>query len=374
MRTPRTVEEIVAEIDAVSGPLDEQASRSEDLGTASPELVDIMRSLRVPMIKAPVEVGGDHLHLADQLAFFERLSYWNPTAAWTGFNHAGASGIAGAMLGEAGTEALFADGASPFMAAVSAPSGKFTRVDGGIVLAGRWKYASGVPHSEWILLTALGEAGEGVRIGVVPRSDFQVAGEWNVIALQGTGSIDVIVEGAFVPDHLTFAPGDPIRRGGTMYALGYQGYVAPENLGFTLGVCQRFVDEIITYSQGKARGLDGRLADRGAFKYELGKAQLQIDAARGYARDEFRSVDTAIRSGSTPGGAVTARLGGVIACATDMAVGAVTTLFHFAGAGALFSSSALQRCFRDAVGSHQHLMASNIAYDRRGELLLTGSH
>ncbi|MFM8649120.1 MAG: hypothetical protein ACKOJC_03725 [Actinomycetota bacterium] len=58
------------------------------------------------------------------------------------------------------------------------------------------------------------------------------------------------------------------------------------------------------------------MADRGAFKYELGKAQLQIDAARGYARDEFR----------------------------------------------------------DAVGSHQHLMAFNIAYDRWGELMLAGNH
>ena len=374
MRAPRSIEEIVAEIDAVASPLDAQAACSEKLGTASPELVDIMRALRVPMIKAPVEVGGDHLHLADQLAFFERLSYWNPTAAWTGFNHAGACGIAGAMLPSAGVDALFADDASPFMAAVSAPSGTFTREDGGIRLTGRWKYASGVPHSEWILLTALGDGGRGVRIGVVPRTDFEVAGEWNVIALQGTGSIDVIVDGAFVPDHLTFAPGDPIRRGGTMFALGYQGYVAPENLGFTLGVCQRFVDEIIIYSQGKARGLDGRLADRGAFKYELGKAQLQIDAARGYARDEFRAVDAMIRGGDTPGSAVTARLGGVIACATDMAVGAVTSLFHFAGAGALFSASTLQRCFRDAVGSHQHLMASNIAYDRRGELMLAGTH
>ena len=373
MRTPRTIEAIIGEIDAVSSELDAQAAPSEALGTATPELVEIMRTLRVPMIKAPVEVGGDHLHLADQLAFFERLSYWNPTAAWTGFNHAGAGGIAGAMLGEAGVKELFANDASPFMAAVSAPSGTFTPADGGIVLDGRWKYASGVPHSEWILLTALGNGVPGVKIGIVHRSNFTVSGEWNVIALRGTGSIDVVVAKAFVPDHLAFAPGDPIRRGGTMYALGYQGYVAPENLGFTFGVCQRFVDEIVKYSQGKARGLDGRLADRGAFKYELGKAQLQIEAARGYARDEFRTVDDLIRSGATPGSSVTARLGGVIAYATDSAVGAVTSLFHFAGAGALFESSTLQRCFRDAVGSHQHLMASNVAYDRRGEYMLAGA-
>ena len=212
MSSARSVEAIVSEIESQADRLDRLADEADSLGRAPVELVDAMREIRVPMIKAPVEVGSDHLHLADQLTFFERLSYWNPTAAWTGFNHAGAGGIAGAMLGEAGVKELFANDASPFMAAVSAPSGTFTPVDGGLVLDGRWKYASGVPHSEWILLTALGNGVPGVKIGIVHRSNFTVSGEWNVIALRGTGSIDVVVDQAFVPDHLAFAPGDPIRR------------------------------------------------------------------------------------------------------------------------------------------------------------------
>lgn len=374
MNRARSIDTIVAAISNVSDPLDRLAAVAERERSAPSELVDIMRTLRVPMIKAPVEVGGDHLHLVDQMTFFAALSYWNPTAAWTGFNHAGACGMAGARLDDRGVDALFAGEETPFMAAVSAPSGTFRRVDGGIVMNGRWRYASGVPHSDWALLTAIGENPDDmVRVGIVSRSQFSLDGEWNVIALQGTGSIDVIVEDQFVPDHLTFGPGSPIRRGGPMFALGYQAYVAPENLGFTLGVSQRFIDEMAAYAQGKARGFDGRLADRGAFTYELGRAQLRIEAARGYARDEFRAVDCGLLAGDVPDHAVNARLAGVIALATDMAVEAVTHLFHFAGAGALFESSVLQRCFRDAVGSHQHLMASNIAYDRRGEQLLAVS-
>ena len=51
MRTARTIEAIIGEIDAVSSELDAQAAPSEALGTATPELVEIMRTLRVPMIK-----------------------------------------------------------------------------------------------------------------------------------------------------------------------------------------------------------------------------------------------------------------------------------------------------------------------------------
>ena len=81
-----------------------------------------------------------------------------------------------------------------------------------------------------------------------------------------------------------------------------------------------------------------------------------------------------IRGTSLPKiGQWTARLGAAIASATDSAFGAVASLFHCAGASALFESSTFQRCFRDASGSHQQLMASNVADDRRGEHLLAGA-
>lgn len=374
MRGPRSLDAIVVEIASVSDRLDALAAAAEAHHTAPPELVDVMRQIRVPMIKAPVEVGGDHLHLADQFGFFEALSYWNPTAAWTGFNHAGACGIAGASLDDDGLDVLFGGDASPFMAAVAAPTGTYERVDGGVRVTGRWKYASGVPHSEWVLLSCLpGDGAGGPRIAVASTRDVAVTGEWNVMALQGTGSIDVVADGTFVPDHLSFAPGSAPRRGGPMFSLGYMGYVAPENLGFTMGVCQRFMHEIVGYSTKKARGLDGRLADRGAFTYELGRAQLQVDAARAFARSEFVEVDRGLLDGRSPARGIEQHLASVVAYCTESAVQAVTRLFHFAGAGALFNSSVLQRCFRDAVGSSQHLMASNAAFDRKGEALLAGA-
>jgi hypothetical protein len=42
-------------------------------------------------------------------------------------------------------------------------------------------------------------------------------------------------------------------------------------------------------------------------------------------------------------------------------------------AGALFNTSPLQRCFRDAQGSAQHLVASNLSLDKYGAALLADS-
>ncbi len=348
--------------------LDALAGTAEDLGTAPPALVDIMRELRVPMVKVPSEVGGDQLAMADQLRYFEALSYANPTAGWTGFNHAGAAGMCGAILSEDGLETVFGSNKTPFMAAVANPSGRFRFVDGGLEISGRYRYASGVGHAEWVMLAAIEEADRPqVRLSVLDAEHVTVDGEWDVMALKGTGSLDVAPNAVFVPEHLTVDPTAGPVRGGSLYRSGYQAYVSGENLGFTLGVCQRFFDELTAYATGKSRGSDGKLADRGAFQYELGKGQLQVNAARAYGLQSLGTADSVLQHSDRLSPDEEQEIVAMTAFATESAANAVSHLFHFAGAGALFSSSILQRLFRDAHGSVQHHVASNIAYDRYGQ-------
>ena len=373
MSNARTVGALIDEIRDHHVEFDITADEAERQGTAPDALDALMRKLRVPMIKAPLEVGGDHLHLADQFRYFSALSYANPTAAWAGFNHAGAAAMAGARLGRAGLDIVFGDNPAPIMAAVSAPSGTFLSVDGGIRLTGTWKYASGVKHSDFALLTAIESGAETprVRIGIVPTREARVDCDWDVMALKGTGSFTVHVDDVFVPDSMVIDPSVAPLRGGPMFETGYQAYVAAENLGFTMGVCQRFMDELATYANGKARGFDGRLADRGAFQYEFGKGQLAIDAARAFGLRAFEEADTTLLSGRRLSAREQGYIVAMLAYCTESAANTVSHLFHFAGAGALFNSSILQRCFRDAHGSVQHHVASNIAYDRFGQSLLS---
>lgn len=369
----RSIEELTAGIAERHDELDSFAAAAEELGTAPAGLVDVMRELRVPLVKAPTEVGGDRLSMADQLRYFEALSYANPTAGWTGFNHAGAAGMCGARLTDEGVETVFGSGAPPFIAAVSNPSGTFRFVEGGLELTGRYRYASGVAHADWVMLGAVEDGDRGsVRLALVDRADVDTAGSWEVMALKGTGSLDVAPDGVFVPSHLTVDPLAGTQRGGSLYRCGYQAYVSAENLGFTLGVCQRFFDELTAYAAGKSRGPDGILANRGAFQYELGKGQLQVNAARAYGLQSLDTADLVLGHSDRLSPDEEQEIVAMTAFATESAVNAVSHLFHFAGAGALFSSNILQRLFRDAHGSVQHHVASNVAYDRYGQRRLAG--
>jgi alkylation response protein AidB-like acyl-CoA dehydrogenase len=367
----RTIDELLTGIEQRYDYLNATADEAERLGTAPPELVDVMRELRVPMVKAPTDIGGDQLSMRDQLRYFEGLSHANPTAGWTGFNHAGAASMCGALLGDDGIETVFGSDAVPFFAAVSAPSGTFELVDGGVELSGHYRYASGAPHAEWFLLTAVESAEQpAVRLAIVPACDVTLADNWDVMALKGTGSVDVTLDGVHVPDHLLIDPFVGPLRGGPMYTVGYQAYVSGENLGFTIGVCQRLLDELTDYAATKSRGIEGRLADRGAFQYELGKTQLEVDAARAFGLDVLAVADKRCAANDGLSADDEQRVVAMVAYSTESAVNAVSRLYHFAGAGALFNSSVLQRCFRDAHGSAMHHVASNIAYDRYGQHLL----
>ncbi len=88
------------------------------------------------------------------------------------------------------------------------PVGKVERVEGGFRLSGRWGFSSGSKHCQWAFLGAMVPPAEpggapDYRTFLVPRADYQIIDNWNVMGLEATGSHDVLVEDAFVPEYRT---------------------------------------------------------------------------------------------------------------------------------------------------------------------------
>lgn len=84
------------------------------------------------------------------------------------------------------------------------PGGKATPTEGGYILNGRWAYATGIQHSNWMLLSATVEGG-GERPNIhrffVPTTEFEIIDTWDVSAMGATGSHDVTLKDVFVPTH-----------------------------------------------------------------------------------------------------------------------------------------------------------------------------
>ena len=93
------------------------------------------------------------------------------------------------------------------------PVGKVEHADGGFHLTGRWGFSSGSEHCQWVLLGALIPSKDAggppeMRTFLVPRADYTIEKTWDTFGLRGTGSHDIVVDRAFVPDYRTHKAAD----------------------------------------------------------------------------------------------------------------------------------------------------------------------
>ena len=76
------------------------------------------------------------------------------------------------------------------------------RVPGGFRLDGRWQWATGIVHADWVIAGAFDRDGERPRamFFALPRADVEVEDTWYVDGMAATGSRDVVITDRFVPE------------------------------------------------------------------------------------------------------------------------------------------------------------------------------
>lgn len=116
-----------------------------------------------------------------------------------------------ALFHDQAQQEVWGNDSSMLVSSTYQPVGQVELTDGGFYLSGRWGFSTGSLHCGWVLLGALvwpeGGPGSGppdMRTFLLPRSDYQIIeGTWETFGLQGTGSFDIVVDRAFVPEYRT---------------------------------------------------------------------------------------------------------------------------------------------------------------------------
>ena len=205
MNMSAALEELLGRTDQEADTLREFAHLLEMERRVTGEMAAVLRRIRNPMVRVVKEVGGYELAPTEQVDYFARLAYLNPAAGWVGFVNAGAAGMLSATLPDAGLALLFSQDL-PLVSAVTAPTGTCDKVAGGYLVSGRWAFASGAHVADWISVTAACEELDAPICLVLEPNQVRFEDNWYVAALEGTGSVDVIAEQAFVPEALASNP------------------------------------------------------------------------------------------------------------------------------------------------------------------------
>ena len=364
-------------IEAQRDKLAAHSESDEQLGTLSPASIEALVASGVLRMKLPMVLGGFEADLVTQMEVLERLAMINPSVSWCAMVGATSLGVPGAFLTNAGIARMFADGRIPRGAIVVTPSGVATPVDGGFRVNGRWAFASGVRHSEWLVamtrVEGVAAAPLEIRCVVLPTAECEILDNWQVLGLKGTGSCDIVVKDVFVAQAMSFAVSDAPQRGGPLYRIGLPAFVAYEHAGFALGVARRVLDGLVTMMQSKKRGYapgGTSMVDRSAVHALIGHSEMRVRAARALNIEVNQQVWDTVSSGLALSAQEQCAVRSAATYATEVAAEVVNQAFRYAGASAVYASHYMQRCLCDLTVAAQHCMVADTAYEQLGRARL----
>ena len=370
-------QELLAEVARVAPILAERAAESEKLGHLDDASWRALRKTRLLGFVCPRELGGDDADPLTEFEVTEALARIDASASWVVGNLALVSGFAGACLPARSAQRIFANGIPP-MAGMSAPRGQAEPVAGGYRVNGRWAFGSGIHHAEWVIAAPFvsSQPGvDGVRVVVLPREQVVIHDNWQAAGLKASSSCDYSIENEFVSDAMTFSLMEALLgklvSGGAALRLGFPAVVTPFHMGIALGIARHALDEITAQAVQKGRNFQpSPLSTHPEFQSALGKAELELGAARALALQILSEISDQVKAGAIPPPEQQAQARAAAAYITEIAQGVTTVAFQTAGGSALFDANPLQRCFRDVYAAGQHFLVSQSSYRALGQFKL----
>src|SRR5262252_1662644 len=266
-------------------------------------------------------------------------------------------------------------GEDPLAVAASslAPREAARRVPGGWRLSGRYPFSSGCDYAQWAIIgTFLGEKGDPRHIAylLVPLAEVEIADDWLVLGLLGTGSKSLILHDVFVPEHRCVMvselyagtppgalvhPDYPVLRAPRGFLVGYSLPPVAIALGHrALAIASQALADRVS------RGVT-RVAESEVVQMALGEASAAIDVATLLLHTGRESSTAAVSSGRriTPAEALRARRDMVYA---QHQVGwALDRLCELDGARWVYDSNELGAIRRDVMTILTHHTASRQA-------------
>ncbi len=341
--------------------------RAEELRTLPAETAATLRELGVFWLKTPSELGGTPVSPLEFCDVIEELAYTDVSTAWAAMIGAGCGGLAGGWLPSDGAERVFAPGRPlPVLAGQLQPRGTGRPVDGGYMVTGRWSFASGISHADW-LIGCFREATERLVVFVMPKDEAEVIDTWHVAGLVGTGSMDFRVTDVFVPTDLTYVLGADAVRGGALFRLGMPAFVSNEVPPLCAGLALRALDDMTELASHTARFPGApTLSERAVFHKELGRAEVKIKAARLLHREAMRAAWETASSGELVPEAQQIAVTAASVYAVETCAEVVTDLFRYGGGRVLSLAHPMQRHLRNALAARQHVAVSEEHYEAAG--------
>lgn len=358
-----------------------EAVESERLGRLSDRTAQLMRQIGLVRMVQPRAFGGFE---TDPQTFLEagfELASLSGSAGWV-------AGVVGlhpweiAQLPESVQQEVWGEDHDVWISSPYAPIGRGTAADGGLTVNGRWPFASGTDHCSWALLGGTREDRPGASVHyLIPKKDYEIDHDsWDVTGLRGTGSKDLVVTDALVPDaHIIDADGishgnasDAWHDTAPLYRMPFWVFfpaaIATSTLGLAQGVVRSYQEAVTSKAQRW-----GRLSQSPAQLAALGHAMSEIKVSFLSVLDGVNRSYEAVAAGRSVSVEDRLEIRRDQTLAVRRSYDAVIGLFQEAGSLGIRNGGEFSRAYRDlCVGSSHHSNSPDMYVRAHANLVLGG--
>lgn len=342
---------------AALGPANEAAGQLTD------DAVKVLRDVGIMKMLAPKAYGGYESHPVEWAEAVMQLGSLDGATGWLG-------GIVGvhpwevAMADPKVQEEIWGADQEVWVGSPYAPMGVLTPADGGFSFSGHWQFSSGTDHCQWLFLGAMVGDETGAPLMppqmmhvLIPRTDYTIVPDsWNVVGLQGTGSKDIVVKGAFVPDYrvISFdklASGKLAKDSGLtnpLYSVPFSGMFPLGITSAVIGIAEGALAHHLAYQQTRVQVTGTKIKDDPYVLNAIGEASAEIHAARTVLLDNINRMYDGVAAGREFSFSQRADSRRDQVASAWRAVRAVDEIVGRSGGNGLRMDNPLQRFWRDA--------------------------
>lgn len=362
------------------------AARAAEIEAARrlpPDLVDRLKSIGIFRMFVPRSHGGLELDLPAGLEVMKALARLDGSVGWIAIV-AGVGGLFAAASRPELYQRVYQDGPDVAICGSSQPAGTAERVADGYLVKGRWPFASGCTHADWIggfcIVTengkpALGPQGKPqVRAVLLPAHDWEIEDSWHAAGLKGTGSHHITLRETLVPETHVFDLDAAPRLSGPLYQALRQ-WLPLLHGAFSVGLAEGTVDELLALAHTGRQQLYAAvpMQESEIFQFELGRISADLRAAQAFYEVQVASHWRRALSGAVNDADLLIEGARSAVWLATTCVGIADACFALAGSSAVYESSPLQRRLRDLHVGAQHAHAQQGQYVEIGKLALRRS-
>jgi alkylation response protein AidB-like acyl-CoA dehydrogenase len=332
----------------------------------------------------PRSLGGAELDPLTYVQVLEEIAKADPSTAWCLGQNSGCS-MSAPYLEPAMAREIFGPPRGILAWGPDLPgAGRGVAVEGGIRVTGRWGFATGSRHATWLGAHVPIFEPDGtprmnpngrpfVRTVLFPKSSAEIIDNWHVIGLRGTGSDSYALNDLFVPQKYTCSRDNEAERrepgllyrftSGMIYAMGFSNV----SLGIARGALEAFVE----LARDKIpRGARKTLRENNVIQSETAQCEAKLRSARAFIHTTLREMweEAEERGDFGPDKHWQLRLAST--WAIHQARDVVATIYHAAGATAIFNDNPFERRLRDIHAGTQQGQGRPIHFETVGQILL----